>query len=95
LTFDEQQAMERDSARYNLKLVIASRFGSLISPILVLIADNRGRRIDKIIAHRPWLYIRLPPGGYTIVARVKNQVILIRDVYLYANRRATYFVRGD
>jgi hypothetical protein len=39
------------------------------------------------------VYIQLPSGGYTIVARIKNKVVLIRDVYLYENRRATYFVR--
>jgi hypothetical protein len=93
--FDEQQAMERQSAPYNLKLFFAPRSNSLVSPVLLFIGNNHGRRIDKIMAQGPWFYIQLPSGGYTIVARIKNKVVLIRDVYLYANRRATYFVRGD
>jgi hypothetical protein len=93
--FDEQQAMERQSAPYNLKLVFAPRSSSLVSPVLLFIGDNHGRRIDKVMVQAPWFYIQLPSGGYTIVARIKNKVVLIRDVYLYANRRATYFVRGD
>lgn len=95
LAFDEQQAMERRSAPYNLKLVFARRLSTLLSPVLLLIGDNRGYRVDKVMVHGPWFYIQLPPGGYTIVARIKNKVVVIRDVYLSKNRRATYFVRGD
>jgi hypothetical protein len=95
LTFDEQQAMERQSAPYNLKLVFAPPSSTVASPVLLLIGDNLRRRVDKVMVHHPWFYIQLPSGGYTIMARIKNKVVLIRDVYLYANRRATYFVRGD
>ena len=94
LTFDEQQTMERQSAPYNLKLVFASRLSPLVSPVLLLIGDNLRRRIDKIMVHGPWFYIQLPSGGYTIVARINNEVVLIKDIYLHADRRATYFVRG-
>jgi len=95
LAFDEQQAMERRSAPYNLKLVFARRLSTLLSPVLLLIGDNQGRRVDKVMVHGPWFYIQLPPGRYTIVARIKDKVVVIRDVYLSENRRATYFVRGD
>jgi len=95
LAFDEQQAMERRSAPYNLKLVFARRLSTLVSPVLLLIGDNQGRRVDKVMVHGPWFYIQLPPGRYTIVARIKDKVVVIRDVYLSENRRATYFVRGD
>ena len=95
LAFDEQQAMERRSAPYNLKLVFARRLSTLLSPVLLLIGDNQGRRVDKVMVHGPWFYIQLPPGGYTIVARIRDKVVVIRDVYLSENRRATYFVRGD
>lgn len=95
LTFDEQQTMERQSAPYNLKLLFAPRSGTSVSPVLLLIGDNQGRRVDKIMLHGPWFYIQLPSGGYTIVARIKNKVVLIRDVYLRENRRAIYFVYGD
>lgn len=95
LTFDEQQTMEQQSAPYNLKVIFAPRAGTSVSPVLLLIGDNQGRRVDKIMVHGPWFYIQLPAGGYTIVARIKNKVVLIRDVYLRENRRAIYFVHGD
>lgn len=95
LTFDEQQAMERQSAAYNLKLVFAPRSSPLASPVLLLIGVNHDRRVDKIMVYGPWFYIQLPSGAYTIVARIKNKVVLIRDVYVRENQRAIYFVRGD
>ena len=95
LTFDEQQSMERQSAAYNLKLVFAPRLSFLASPVLLLIGVNDGHRVDKIMVYAPLFYIQLPSGAYTIVARIKNKVVLIRDVYIRENQRAIYFVRGD
>ena len=95
LIFDEQQAMERKSGPYNLKLVFASRLRSLVSPILLLIGNNYSGRVDQIMVRGPRFYIQLPPGGYTIAARIKNKFVLIRNVYLYGNLRSTYFVRED
>ena len=93
LVFDEQQAMERQSAPYNLKLVFAAPSSASVAPILLLIGDNQGGRVDKIILRGLWFYIQLPSGGYTIMARIKNKIVLIRDVYLRENRRSTYFLR--
>lgn len=87
LTFDEQQAMERQSTAYNLKLVFAPGSSPLASPVLLLIGDNHGGRVDKIMVYAPWFYIQLPSGAYTIVARLKNKVVLIRDVYVRENQR--------
>jgi hypothetical protein len=95
LAFDEQQAMEQRSAPYNLKLVFARRSGTSVSRVLLMIGDNQSRRVEKFLLWGPWFYIPLPSGGYTILARIKNRVVLIRDVYLRVDRRATYFVRGD
>lgn len=95
MVFDEQQAMERLSAVYNLKLVFARRSDTFLSPVLLIIATNDGRQIDKILLRGPWFYVRLPSGGYTILARFKSKAVLIRDVYLREGRRETYFVRGN
>jgi hypothetical protein len=95
LTFAERKTMGGQSAPYNLKIIFAPPAGILTSSILLLIGDNRNRRVDKITIQGPWFYIQLPAGGYTIMARIKNKVVLIRDVYLRENHRATYLVRGD
>jgi hypothetical protein len=94
LGVDEQLAMEQQSASYNLKLVF-SRSSLLISPVLLLIGDNQSRRVEKIVVRGPWFYIQLPSGGYTILARIRDKVVLVRDIYLREKRRAIYFLRGD
>jgi hypothetical protein len=92
--FDEQLAVERQAARYNLKLVFAPKLGHSISPVLLLIGHNRSRSIDKIQLHGPSLYLQLPVGVYTLMARIKNKVVLVRDVFLDENRRTIHFAYG-
>ena len=60
--------MERAGKTYNLKLVFSRSAGAPVAPDLVTIGANNGGRIDKITPRGPWFYIRLPPGGYTILA---------------------------
>jgi hypothetical protein len=95
LNTDEQRAMERVSRAYNLKLIFARSTGILAAPDFVVIGANHGRAIEKIAVGAPWFYIRLPPGGYTILARFERGVVLIRDVYLQEGRLRMYRVRAD
>jgi hypothetical protein len=92
---DEQQAMERASDPYNLKLVFASGAGTFAAPVFVVIGANHGRAVEKVTVRAPWFYIRLPPGGYTILARFARGIVLIRDVYLQEGRLRMYRLRAD
>ncbi len=94
-SFDEQRIIERAGHLYNLKIVFAGRAGTLTTPAFVIIGANNGRQVEKIPLGAPWFYIQLPPGGYTILARFKRQVVLLRDVNVGKGRRRTYFLRGD
>jgi hypothetical protein len=95
ISFAEQHAIERAADPYNLKLIFANRAGTLVSPHFVMIGMNQSAQIEKIPLRAPWLYIQLPPGGYTILARFKGQVVLVRDVFVDAAGRRTYLLRGD
>ncbi|HSC43415.1 MAG TPA: hypothetical protein VLH17_14115 [Candidatus Binatia bacterium] len=95
LVFDEQKTMEQRSASYNLKLVFAPRSGTAMSPVLLVIGDNESRRVEKFLLRAPWFYIRLPSGGYTIMARIENTIIVITDVQIRIGSRATYFLTTD
>jgi hypothetical protein len=95
ISFDEQRAMERAAGPFNLKVVFARRSGTPVAPNFVVIGANNGSHIDKISIGAPWFYIQLPPGGYTILARFRRQVVLLRDVKIGEGRRSTYFLRGD
>ena len=87
--------MERASNSYNLKLVFASGTGTFAAPEFVVIGANHGRGMEKVAVNAPWFYIRLPPGGYTILARFAGRVVLIRDVYLREGHLRMYRVRAD
>lgn len=95
ISFDEQRAIEGAAQAYNLKLVFASRFGTLVSPEFILIGANSARHVEKIRLRAPWFYIHLPPGGYTILARFKRKVVLMKDIYLAVGARKTYLLRGE
>ena len=95
VSFDERQAMERAAKIYNLKLVFTRPAGTPVAPAFVMIGANNGRGIDKIVPRGPWFYIRLPPGGYTILACFDRQVVLMRNVKLSEGGRATFHLRGD
>jgi hypothetical protein len=95
VNFDDQRIIERAARHYNLKLVFERRTGILTTPAFVLIGANDGRDVEKISLGAPWFYIQLPPGGYTILARFKNQLVVVRDVNIGQGRRRTYVVRGE
>jgi hypothetical protein len=94
-SFEEQRLIERSAHLYNLKLVFARTAGTLTTPAFVVIGSNAGGPVEKISLGGPWLYLQLPPGGYTVLARFQRQVVLLRDVNMRKGRRSTYVLRGD
>jgi hypothetical protein len=95
ISFDEQRAIETLGHLYNLKLVFARPAGTLTAPVFLIIGFNKARHVEKISVRAPWFYIRLPAGGYTLLARFKRDVVLVRDVYVEEGGHRTYFLRGQ
>lgn len=95
ISFDEQRVMEHAADSYNLKLVFTSRLGTLVSPAFIVIGANHSRHIEKIMLRAPWFYIQLPSGGYTILARFKRQVVLVRNIHLREGQHTIYLLRGE
>jgi hypothetical protein len=50
---------------------------------------NSGRLVCTIAA-----IVKLPSGMYTLMARIKNEIVLIRDVHLEESRRTIHFAYG-
>lgn len=95
ISVDEQLAMERLGTPFNLRLLFFRRTGTLVAPRFVMIGTNDGRKIETVVPRAPWIYIRLPPGGYTILARFQSQIVLLRDIYVREGGRTTFHLRGD
>jgi len=94
-SYDEQRAMEQAAQPFNLKLLFANSVGTPAVPAFLVIGANDGSPIEKISLYGPWLYIQLPPGSYTILARFARHTVLVRDVHLRQGRQRTYVFRGD
>jgi len=95
LSLDEQKAMERASAAYNLRLFFARNAGVFRPQVVLLIASNDGSRIEQIAVRKPSFFIRLPTGSYTILARFTRQIVIVKDIHLGEGGKKTYFLRGD
>lgn len=94
-SLDERKAMERAGAPYNLRLSFARRSGVFASPVALLIGTNDGQHVESIAVRAPWLYIQLPAGSYTVMARFKRQIVIVRDVQIREGVKNSYFLRGD
>ena len=93
--YDEQRAMEQAAQPFNLKLLFANSVGTPAVPAFLVLGANDGSPIEKISLYGPWLYIQLPPGSYTILARFARHTVLVRDVHLREGLQRTYVLRGD
>ena len=54
---------------YSLKLVFALSSGTYLSDVQVEILDQDGRSVLKAATRGPWLFAKLSPGTYRVVAR--------------------------
>jgi len=95
LDIDEQQIMERRSAAFNLKLVLMTPLAMPVPPLRVFLANNSTGTIEQILLSGPWIYFQLPPGTYTIGARISNKFFLLRNVHVQDTSRHTYILRGN
>ena len=56
---------------YSLKIEFTIHTGEYLAAVDVNIYQD-GARIKNIHSPGPWLYINLPPGNYSVVARLKD-----------------------
>jgi len=94
-TVHEQLTMERGAAAYNVKLVLVPPMALPLSQLRVFIANNRTGKIEMIPLSGPWLYFQLPAGSYTIGARIRNRLYVLRDVQVQNAGRQTHVLRAD
>ncbi len=70
---DEADRMKRASGRYPLRVVFSVPGGSYAVPDEFKLMRD-GSEMVSIPAAGPWLLIDLPPGKYTLQARVEDRV---------------------
>lgn len=70
---DSRQELAAKAKDYNLKLVFALASGEYIADVQVDIADSRGATVASERSDGPWMFVKLPPGGYTVKATVNDK----------------------
>jgi hypothetical protein len=70
---DEAQRLKQASARYPLSVVFSVPGGNYAVPQQFTLTQ-RGNVMAQIPSAGPWLLIDLPPGAYTLQARVDDRV---------------------
>jgi hypothetical protein len=87
--------MERRSAPYNLRLILVPSPATPLPKLQVLIANNVTESMDDIPLSGPWVYLQLPPGAYTIGARIGDKFFLLRNVTVQETGRQTHIFRDN
>jgi hypothetical protein len=70
---DEREALNQVARDYNLKLSFALASGNYLGDVAVEIRDAGGRVAVQAVSEGPWFFAKLPPGRYTVLAKVMDK----------------------
>ncbi|MGD1324412.1 carboxypeptidase regulatory-like domain-containing protein [Pandoraea pnomenusa] len=66
---DEVREFREVAPKYNLRMTFASKTGSYLSDVDVTITTLAGHQMLAVRTEGPFLFVRIPAGGYRIVAQ--------------------------
>ena len=75
---DEANAMRKIASRYNVRLVMAvarKPSAAFLGAVPVKVSDVKGRTVLAVKTDGPLLFLKLPPGRYTVNANVAGHVL--------------------
>src|SRR5215211_1591192 len=70
---DERDALRAASGEYNLQVTFAQREGNYLSDAHVAIQNATGATILETVPRGPWLFTKLPPGKYAVIADINGK----------------------
>jgi len=70
---DSRQDLAAKAKDYNLKLVFALTSREYLADVQVDIADSKGASVASQLSEGPWMFVKLPPGTYTVKATVNDK----------------------
>lgn len=95
LSFVEKEFMESRFAPYGLRLKFTRRSGVPLFAAVLFVGEKQSGQVQRIVVRAPWLYLKVPAGGYVILARIENKLLLIPNVEVREGYQQTYMLRGD
>jgi len=91
----EREIMENSAQDYNVKLSFAEKAGVFLAGIGVSVEDQKGTRLIDLTTNGPWLYVKLPPGAYTVTATFNGEAKRIQRLNVRDTGRTTRLLRWD
>lgn len=86
VTVEERSTMQLTASSYTLWVVTAAaKSGAFLADVQITIRDEGGTAVFDHRVGGPWLYVDLPPGRYTVQARLGG----------VEQQRSTTVRRGD
>ncbi|KDP85569.1 hypothetical protein ACU4GI_31970 [Cupriavidus basilensis] len=71
---DEVKAMRSMTTRFNVRLgFYDAKGGAALSDVAVTVEDASGKRRLRVVTAGPLLYMKLPPGAYTLRAQFRGE----------------------
>ena len=92
---DEREALEERAKGYNVKLVFAEKRGAFVSGVSLQITTAKGAEIAALKVEGPWFYIQLPPGAYSVKARLRGEIKEIKNLTVPKDKRVQQGVIWD
>ena len=75
---DQADAMRAVASRYNVRLVLAEArkpSAAFLAAVPVTLTDAEGRVLLRIKTDGPFLFLHLPPGRYSVKAKVTGRTL--------------------
>jgi hypothetical protein len=92
---DERDALEERAKGYNVKLVFAEKHGAFVSGVSVTITTAKGAEVASVKTEGPWFYIQLPPGEYSVKARLRGEIKEIKSLTVPKDKRVQQGLTWD
>ncbi len=65
---DEANAFRAAAAQYNLRITLAAETGEFFAGVKVTLLDAQGRTVAEATSDGPYVFFKVPPGKYQVVA---------------------------
>jgi len=91
----EAKRFEREMPRHALAIEVLEHSGRVeefTADAGIRVADRHGRTVLDTIADGPFVLVDLPPGRYTVIARLRNRTLRKSPVFITRDQlaRATF-----
>jgi len=70
---DSREALRAKEGEYNLMVILALKDGHYLGGGALIVHNLAGKAVLEVDAKGPWMFAKLPPGTYTVAAKVGHE----------------------